>query len=62
MSRRQNVTLSDELAKQKTKIADMEQEFAVERERARKEEEEEERTREAAEARWQAATVLQQQA
>ena len=62
MSRCQNVTPSDELAKRKTKIADMERELAAERERARKEEEEEERVREAAEARWQAAAVLQQQA
>ena len=62
MSRRQNVTPSNELAKRKTKIADMEQELAAERERMRKEEEEEERAREAAEARRRAAAVLQQQA
>ena len=62
MSRCQNVTPSDELAKQKTKIADMERELGAEREHVRKEEEEEERTREAAEVRQRAATVLQQQA
>ena len=56
MSRRQNVTPSDELAKRKTKIADME------RERMRKEEEEEERVCEAVEAWRRAAAVLQQQA
>ena len=62
MSCCQNVTLSDELAKRKMKIADMEWELAAEHKRARKEEEEEERTREAAEAWQQAAAVLQQQA
>ena len=62
MSRCQNVTPSDELAKRKTKIADMERELAAERERTRKEEEEEERAREAVEARRRAAMVLQQQA
>ena len=62
MSRCQNVTLSNELAKQKTKIADMEWELVVERERVRKEEEEGECAREAVEARRRAATVLQQQA
>ena len=56
MSRCQNVTLSDELAKRKTKIADMEWELAAECERVRKEEEEEERTCEAAEA-WQWAAT-----
>ena len=62
MSCRQNVTPSDELVKRKTKIADMEQELAVECERVRKEEEDEERVHEAVEAwRW-AAAVLQQQA
>ena len=62
MSRRQNVTPSDELAKWKMKIADMEWELVAERERVRKEEEEGEHAREAAEARRQAAAVLQQQA
>ena len=62
MSRRQNVTPSDELAKRKMKIADMERELAAECEHMRKEEEEEERMCEAAEARRQAAMVLQQQA
>ena len=62
MSRRQNVTLSDELAKQKTKIAEMEQELAAERERVRKGEEEEARAREAAEVQRRAAAALQQQA
>ena len=52
MSHRQNVTPSDELAKRKTKIVDMERELAAERERVRKEEEEEEHACEAAEARW----------
>ena len=45
MSRCQNVTLSDELAKRKMKIADMERELAAEHERVRKEEEEEEHAR-----------------
>ena len=62
MSRRQNVTPSDELVKRKMKITDMEWELAAEREHVRKEEEEEERTCEAAEAWQQAAAVLQQQA
>ena len=62
MSRCQNVTPSDELAKWKTKIADMERELAAEREHVRKEEEEEERMHEAAEAWLRAAAVLQQQA
>ena len=62
MSRHQNITPSDELAKRKTKIVDMERELVAEHERVRKEEEEEERAREAAEARRRAATVLQQQA
>ena len=62
MSRRQNVTPSDELAKRKTKLADMERELAAEREHVRKGEEEEERAHEAAEARQRAAVVLQQQA
>ena len=43
MSCHQNITPSDELAKWKTKIVDMERELAVEREHVRKEEEEEER-------------------
>ena len=43
MSCRQNVTPSDELAKRKTKLAEMEQELAAERERVRKKEEEEAR-------------------
>ena len=62
MSCRQNITPSNELVKQKTKLADMERELAVAREHVRKEEEEEEHVHEAAEARWRAATVLQQQA
>ena len=62
MSCCQNVTPSDELAKRKTKLADMEWELAAERERMRKEEEEEEHAREAVEAWQQAAVVLQQQA
>jgi len=45
MSRRQNVTPSDELAKRKTKIAEMEQELAAEREHVRKGEEEAARAR-----------------
>ena len=61
MSRRQNLTLSDELAKRKTKIADMERELVAERECMRKEEEEE-HAREAVEAQQRAAAVLQQQA
>jgi Skp family chaperone for outer membrane proteins len=62
MSRRQNVTPSDELAKRKTKIAEMEQELAAERERVRKGEEEAERAREIAEAQRRAAEARQQQA
>ena len=49
MSCCQNVTPSDELAKRKTKLAEMEQELAAEHERVRKKEEEEVRAREAAE-------------
>ena len=49
MSCRQNVTLSDELAKRKMKLAELEQELAAECERVRKEEEEEACMREAAE-------------
>ena len=55
MSCCQNVTLSDELMKWKTKLA-------VEHECLREEEEEEEEACEAAEAWRQPATVLQQQA
>ena len=61
MSRRQNVTPSDELAKRKTKLAEMEQELAAERECVRKEEEAA-RTREIAEAQRRATAVRQQQA
>ena len=60
MSHHQNVTLSDELAKRKMKLAELEQELAAERECVRKEEEEEACTREAAEAQQQAAAALQQ--
>ena len=62
MSRCQNVTPSDELAKRKIKIAEMEQELAAERERVRKEEEEEACAHEAAEVQQRAATALQQRA
>ena len=62
MSRRQNVTLSDELAKRKTKLVEMERELAVERERVRKEEEEAAHAREIAEAQRRATEVRQQQA
>ena len=62
MSRRQNVTPSDELARRKTKLAEMERELAAERERVRKEEEEAARAREIAEAQRQATEVRQQQA
>ena len=62
MSRRQNVTPSDELVKRKTKLVEMEHELAAEHKRVRKEEEEEACTCEAAEVQWQAAAALQQQA
>ena len=62
MSCRQNVTPSDELAKRKTKLAEMEQELAAERERVRKKEEEEARAREAAEVQRRVAAALQQRA
>ena len=62
MSRCQNVTPSDELVKWKTKLAELEQELAAERERVQKEEEEEARVHEAAEVQWQAAAALQQRA
>ena len=61
MSRHQNITPSDELAKRKTKLAELEQELAVEREHVQKEEEEVARAREAAEVQWQVAAALQQQ-
>ena len=62
MSRRQNVTPSDELAKRKTKLAEMEQELAAERKCVRKEEEEEACAHEAAEVQRRAAAALQQRA
>ena len=62
MSRRQNVTPSDELAKRKTKLAEMERELAAERERVRKGEEEAARAREIAEAQRRATEARQQQA
>ena len=62
MSRRQNVTPSDELAKRKTKLAEMKRELAAEREHVRKGEEEAARAREIAEAQWRATEVRQQQA
>ena len=62
MSRRQNVTLSNELAKRKTKLAEMGQELAAERERVQKGEEEAARTREIAEAQRWATEARQQQA
>ena len=60
MSHCQNVTPSDELTKWKTKLAEMEQELAAEREHVQKEEEEEACMREAAEVQWRAAAALQQ--
>ena len=62
MSRRQNITLSNELVKQKTKLVEMEQELAAERKHVRKEEEEEVRAHEAAEVQQRVAAALQQQA
>ena len=62
MSRRQNVTPSDELAKRKTKLAEMERELAAERERVRKGEEEAARAREIAEAQRRVTEARQQQA
>ena len=60
MSCRQNVTPSDELVKRKTKLTEMEQELATEREHVWKEEEEDTRTCEAVEVQRQAAAALQQ--
>ena len=60
MSHHQNVTPSDELAKQKTKLAEMEQELAAEHERVWKEEEEDTRAREAVEVQRRVAAALQQ--
>ena len=62
MSRRQNVALSNELAKQKMKLVEMEQELAAEHEHVQKGEEEEAHTREAAEVQWRAAAALQHRA
>ena len=62
MSRHQNVTPSDELAKWKTKLAELEQELAVECECVWKEEEEAACTCEAAEVQRWAAAALQQRA
>ena len=62
MSRRQNITPSDELAKRKMKLAEMERELVAERERVRKGEEEAARAREIVEAQRRAAEARQQQA
>ena len=62
MSRCQNVTLSDELVKRKTKLMEMERELAAERERVRKGEEEAAHAREIAEAQRRATEARQQQA
>ena len=61
MSHRQNITPSDELAKWKMKLAEMEQELAAERERVWKGEEEAVRAREIAEAQRRATEARQQQ-
>ena len=61
MSHHQNVTPSDELMKWKTKLAELEQELAVEHKRVWKEEEAA-HVREAAEVQRRAAAALQQRA